>query len=966
MADSDKNILITPQTGNANADPTIVFTGGSNNPVTLTVEDDGSLNFSSSIGDLFNITNSLSGIVFSANDANNVPIIEVDSNGTIYLNEFKGNTLIGTGTDDGVNKLQVEGSVSLKDDLLVTANTPIVDYSAKFVNEGVGGFNFWIESNHSSIADFDFIGYDNGGSLMAYGRIQQRGFNSLAGSEYGIMDFVVAHQKFDTTVLSLTGLGAIKPQVQVRGNADLYLYANSSIVFEGATDDGWETTLTVINPSTDRTISLPDNSGTVAVAGASTTTTTQGALNTGVGINLSGQLSVSGTAYNLSTTSQPTFLDLNLTDTIDSPELTFAHNMTNANLPVVGTRTGEILFYGSGTSGGFIGGQALYSHIRGTITDPVVANPWTGGLEFVVRDDTGVNNPAVTLNGKNKTVNILNGYTLVTDSKKMDAINNNKIVTYTVTVQGKTADHIFFGQGSSNGYAIDGIEGPHISFIPNVTYQFDQSDSTNTNHPLGFYLDAAKSLGYTTNFTYVGTAGSPGAYAELIVTDSTPSKLYYQCGVHSYMGSSVSVVNHNLSGFTTDDLIEGTTNKYFSDSLAQGAFSQGTGVTISSGTISIGQAVATSSIVTFQSVATNGSITVNNGSGRKLTAPVLDLTGVDTVITLNSDLGGVAPTSNVAIVVNRGSSTDSYIEWDESNDVWVVGDGTTRSNILTSSTTGLDADTLDGQDGTHYLDYTNFTNTPTSLLDFNISDGNAGQVLQTDGNGNFSFTTVTGGGGGGGSGFVAVEVYNFTSSGSSTFGTATNKWLYFQPFVNGSLVDDSNFTANSQTGIVTITPAPTTGADVTIYTYNSSVLENVDLLSVANTGDLTITGDIYGTNADFSGYVNYGIAQQGTASFNVTATPANPTFTYTSNNYKGVKLLIHVRDNTSAEEQIQEALILTNGALPQITSYANIYTGSQPIMDFDVSFSSGTTSLVMTRSNTNTMTVKIQYTMIES
>lgn len=39
----------------------------------------------------------------------------------------------------------------------------------------------------------------------------------------------------------------------------------TSIVFEGATADAFETTLTVTDPTADRTITLPNSSGTVAL-----------------------------------------------------------------------------------------------------------------------------------------------------------------------------------------------------------------------------------------------------------------------------------------------------------------------------------------------------------------------------------------------------------------------------------------------------------------------------------------------------------------------------------------------------------------------------------------------------------------------------------------------------------------------------------------------------------------------------
>ena len=42
---------------------------------------------------------------------------------------------------------------------------------------------------------------------------------------------------------------------------------DGTIVFEGATDDEYETTLTVVDPTADRTITLPNSSGVVAMDG---------------------------------------------------------------------------------------------------------------------------------------------------------------------------------------------------------------------------------------------------------------------------------------------------------------------------------------------------------------------------------------------------------------------------------------------------------------------------------------------------------------------------------------------------------------------------------------------------------------------------------------------------------------------------------------------------------------------------
>ncbi len=120
--------------------------------------------------------------------------------------------------------------------------------------------------------------------------------------------------------------------------------------------------------------------------------------------------------------------------------------------------------------------------------------------------------------------------------------------TLEVTVAAKTAAHPEFGNGSANGYIIDGVEGAYLEFTPGNTYKFDQSDSSNTGHPLRFYEDAAKTTAYTTGVTTAGTPGSAGAYTQIIPTTSTNPILYYQCSAHSLMGSYAKFGTGSLGG----------------------------------------------------------------------------------------------------------------------------------------------------------------------------------------------------------------------------------------------------------------------------------------------------------------------------------------------------------------------------------------------------------------------------------
>ena len=126
---------------------------------------------------------------------------------------------------------------------------------------------------------------------------------------------------------------------------------------------------------------------------------------------------------------------------------------------------------------------------------------------------------------------------------------SSSTITYTVTVASKTSAHRYNGSGSNSGYKINGVFSPFLNLTPGNTYRFDQSDSSNSNHPLKFYLEANKTTLYSTGVTINGTAGQSGAYTEITITDTTPIILHYQCGFHGYMGNSVltnsKTVNYN-------------------------------------------------------------------------------------------------------------------------------------------------------------------------------------------------------------------------------------------------------------------------------------------------------------------------------------------------------------------------------------------------------------------------------------
>ena len=142
------------------------------------------------------------------------------------------------------------------------------------------------------------------------------------------------------------------------------------------------------------------------------------------------------------------------------------------------------------------------------------------------------------------------------ERNKHDATTKN----FAVTVVTKTADHVYNGSGSSLGYSIDGTQSPIVNLKIGRTYRFTLSSSDMSSHPFRFYYDAAKTTEYTTNVTTTST------YAQIQVTEATPPVLHYQCSLHGYMGHALQIGTRNLTGFTTDNLSQGSTNIYFDSS----------------------------------------------------------------------------------------------------------------------------------------------------------------------------------------------------------------------------------------------------------------------------------------------------------------------------------------------------------------------------------------------------------------
>lgn len=236
-------------------------------------------------------------------------------------------------------------------------------------------------------------------------------------------------------------------------------------------------------------------------------------------------------------------------------------------------------------------------------------------------------------------------------------------------------------------------------------------------------------------------------------------------GVLTYTGPSASEVRAHFSAGTGITITNGaiaTTITQYTDALARAAvsvtdsggdgslsydsatgvitytgpsatdvrahFSAGTGVTISSGQISIGQAVGTTSNVTFNDLTVSGNLTV---SGTTTTVNTETINLADNIILLNSNETST-PSQNAGIEIERGSSTNVTFQWNETNDNWeYTVDGTNYIPIVgTTATQTLTNKTISGSSNTlSNIGNSSLTNSSVTIGSTSVSLGGTATTI---------------------------------------------------------------------------------------------------------------------------------------------------------------------------------------------------------------------------------------------
>ena len=119
-------------------------------------QNNGTLSFEGSAGQLFSITNELSsGSIFSVNDISGIPSIDVDADGTIQLAPIGANERVGIGTTNPSTKLHVDGIASFEGSVGIGTTNPIAN--AKLHVDGIVAFGSSIYDSNQSFGNTDQV-----------------------------------------------------------------------------------------------------------------------------------------------------------------------------------------------------------------------------------------------------------------------------------------------------------------------------------------------------------------------------------------------------------------------------------------------------------------------------------------------------------------------------------------------------------------------------------------------------------------------------------------------------------------------------------------------------------------------------------------------------------------------------------------------------------------------------------------
>jgi hypothetical protein len=313
---------------------------------------------------------------------------------------------------------------------------------------------------------------------------------------------------------------------------------------------------------------------------------------------------------------------------------------------------------GAGLTGGGTSGDVTLD-LDATVAGDGLAH--SSGVLSVTVDDSSIETDSDTLRVKASGV---------TNAMLAGSIANSKLANDSVTVNSQEVDlgssitltTANVGENTNLYYTDERVDDRVNALLvagTNITTSYDDSAGTYTINSSGKTQEEIEDIvnglvvgGTNITSTYDDAAGTltlaglsdSAIQGKITVTDAGgDGSLAYSGGTITYTGPSASETRAHLSA--------------------------GTGVTYSGGAFSIGQAVATSSNVTFADLVVSGNLTVN---GATSTVSSTNTTMTDSLIELGNGTTG-SPAGDAGIVIERGDESNVFMGWDDSASSFAFG-----------------------------------------------------------------------------------------------------------------------------------------------------------------------------------------------------------------------------------------------------------------------------------------------------
>jgi hypothetical protein len=313
----------------------------------------------------------------------------------------------------------------------------------------------------------------------------------------------------------------------------------------------------------------------------------------------------------------------------------------------------------------------------------------------------------------------------------------------------------------------------------------------------------------------------------------------------------------------------------------------------------------------------------------------------DPTLTINGDASGSATFTNLGNatltltiaddshnhVISNVDGLQAALDAKLNASAYTANDVLTKIKTVDGAGSGLDADLLDGQQGSYYLDYNNLTNVP------NAASVNDNTITIAPG------TNMTGGGS-----FTVNQNFNETitinHADTSSQASVNNS--------NGTVIQDITLDGNGHvTGIGSV------NLDSRYYTETEA-----DSRFVNVTGD-TMTGNLTMSNANI--VMDEYVVNSQTAT--VASTSATQIAAFTASTYGSAEVLITAK--TGTERHISKLLIVHDGTTASATEYGKIATAGD-LATYEVDISGGNVRILATGATATSTVYKVALTLMDA